>query len=929
MLKSQRLLLEISENIQQQRISVENDSYLMFSIRDGHYGNRFDEDSLMIQLYLDDIGLTNPLGAKRDKHKMTMVYFSLEDVPDKYRSKLDFIQLVAVCESKHLKNDVKAQRFFAPIIENLNKLQLHGISIHGVHLTFSFSTVVADNLASHFVGGFQSCFNGGHFCRRCYITYSEKNLMISLSKIQTRLIIDHDDLVDKIINDPNRVPLKAVIGPSPLRELIGFHPTTSLPRDLMHDLIEGICSMIIISLLKQASALRIITYIRMQERMEQFQYGKFDSSNQPPPLLVKHLQNNHMVATAAQKLCFFKRFPIIFNDVVYLLPSFIVYKVLREILDLILSYPFRKKWLHVLGELCDTFHETMLSHFPDKITPKAHFIREYKYIINDFGPAVKQWCFRYEANHSYFKKITARTNNFKNIPKMLVTRYHLKQCLTFGHLSQLQSSQYSVGMKKVQSTCFNLPMKDILLKHFDHIDFDKDLYQSNTLIYDNVEYRRCGVNIIDLKPSHAQPIFAQIIMILKKNEKWWLLVDILDTICYDEKLFAWQIQSTARYSLIDPNALVYYHKELDIYMVKNLSFASFTSQHDVDGPMLKMLNNVERISQLIPKLKQQLRFLEEREKLLRGIENGSISCDSSLSNTSTIPKTPIITVPNAQTSPTVSVNSQSLSSIYLSNTKISSTMSMNNLTTDQIITATDIPSSFPDIYEVPILPNALLKDIEAGNLKSFGPHYQGRQILIDAVVHDLVENYNLLYLSKTQYNTVGSAIVRCLRLPSTPENLAIWKDALQTKLKRTRVDHPNSSLVQVFRSKYSNLGSGRPVKQKIGTVVERDRNKQMVIMPYSEELSDEIQSKVVQLQNFSQFDVSTQLRLWKETFIFRRQVVRDQSTSDIMKNFLACSNAFLLFEEVKMLTNIDFSKEVRQQVPILLDKLVETPAFIA
>jgi hypothetical protein len=103
MLKSQQLLFEISENIQQQRISVENDSDLMLSIRDGQYGNRFDEDSLLIQLYLDDIGLTNPLGAKRDKHKMTMVYFSLEDVPDKHRSKLHFIQLVAVCESKHLK----------------------------------------------------------------------------------------------------------------------------------------------------------------------------------------------------------------------------------------------------------------------------------------------------------------------------------------------------------------------------------------------------------------------------------------------------------------------------------------------------------------------------------------------------------------------------------------------------------------------------------------------------------------------------------------------------------------------------------------------------------------------------------------------------------------------------------------------------------
>ncbi|CAF3774840.1 unnamed protein product, partial [Rotaria sordida] len=59
---------------------------------------------------------------------------------------------------------------------------------------------------------------------------------------------------------------------------------------------------------------------------------------------------------------------------------------------------------------------------------------------------------------------------------MLVTRYHLKQCLTFGHLSRLQSTQYPVGIKKVRSTCFDLPMKDILLKHFDHIDFDKDLY---------------------------------------------------------------------------------------------------------------------------------------------------------------------------------------------------------------------------------------------------------------------------------------------------------------------------------------------------------------------------------------------------------------------------------------------------------------------
>ncbi|CAF1430413.1 unnamed protein product [Adineta steineri] len=103
----------------------------------------------------------------------------------------------------------------------------------------------------------------------------------------------------------------------------------------------------------------------------------------------------------------------------------------------------------------------------------------------------------------------------------------------------------------------------------------------------------------------------------------------------------------------------------------------------------------------------------------------------------------------------------------------------------------------------------------------------GRQILIDAVIHDLIEKYNLFYLSKAQYNIVGSGLVRCLRLPSTTENLTIWKDALQTELKRTRVDHPNNSLVQEFQLKYSKLGSGRPVKQKSGTIATRDRHKQV------------------------------------------------------------------------------------------------------
>lgn len=157
-------------------------------------------------------------------------------------------------------DEIKARQFFEPIINNLNHLQVHGLVVNGIRLSFSFSTLVADNLAAHFIGGFQTHFNSGHFCRKCDITYENKNLPMSSLNIKSRTMTNHDDVVAKIMNDPNRTPLMGVIGPSLLEDLIGFHPTTSLPFDVMHDFLEGACPIVLLCLLKQASSLRLLTY---------------------------------------------------------------------------------------------------------------------------------------------------------------------------------------------------------------------------------------------------------------------------------------------------------------------------------------------------------------------------------------------------------------------------------------------------------------------------------------------------------------------------------------------------------------------------------------------------------------------------------------------------------------------------------------------
>lgn len=130
----------------------------------------------------------------------------------------------------------------------------------------------------------------------------------------------------------------------------------------------------------------LIFQAQIQRRTQHFFYGNIDICNRPPPILVKHLQDDRIVGTASQKLCLFKVFPIIFNDIICNIPSYITYKQLREIIDLVLSSPIRKSWIPVLRDLCIAFHCSMSLYVPNKITPKIHFVSEYDEIINDFGP---------------------------------------------------------------------------------------------------------------------------------------------------------------------------------------------------------------------------------------------------------------------------------------------------------------------------------------------------------------------------------------------------------------------------------------------------------------------------------------------------------------------------------------------------------------
>lgn len=160
--------------------------------------------------------------------------------------------------------------------------------------------------------------------------------------------------------------------------------------------------------------------------------------------------------------------------------------------------------------------------------------------------------------------------------------------------------------------------------------------------------------------------------------------------------------------------------------------------------MLKLLNSIDRVKELIPNLRQQLNYLEEHEKLFHKSNVDLTLSYDSLSNKSAIPKPAGVSSTNFQSSSVLYIDSTVSDSNQAPHANLISTISVDSSKLDQTIATTNVALSFPDEYQVPLLPKALMKDIDAGILSGFRPHFQGRQILIDTVVHDLMENYNLL-----------------------------------------------------------------------------------------------------------------------------------------------------------------------------------------
>ena len=121
---------------------------------------------------MDEVELANPLGSKKGKHKVSVFYWVLMNLPPKFRSSLRSIQLLGIVSSDLLKQR-GVDTFLRPFLEDLNAL-LQGVTLtvrnetrkwYGMLLNFA-----GDIPASNHVAGFKEGVGFSNLpCRTCMI----------------------------------------------------------------------------------------------------------------------------------------------------------------------------------------------------------------------------------------------------------------------------------------------------------------------------------------------------------------------------------------------------------------------------------------------------------------------------------------------------------------------------------------------------------------------------------------------------------------------------------------------------------------------------------------------------------------------------------------------------------------------------------------
>ena len=424
-------LLERSEILQTlQRSNEQEGHYSSFQDSEHFKENKLlsEELGIALGLYIDDFEICNPLGTSKKKHKVCGIYWVIVNLPIRLRSTLSSIYLAALCKTVHIKQ-YGYSKVLEPLIRDLEHLEKTGVFVKrlGSCIKGTVIYVSADNLGAHSLAGYQESFNVDKFCRFC---------LASLKDIQQHdvrsgaFILRTPELFDEAINVLHTTDASCVDGlkrECPLNRLAHFHPAKGFPPDFLHDVLEGIVPVELCLCLSDLIAKKYFTLNYLNDRIASFPFQFSDKTNRPQTIQTNFSKKGTIGGNGHENWALLRFLPLLIgHHIPESEKTWSVVLELKDIVELLSSPSFTTETLCYLQAKISDHRQLLLEVFPGtKLRPKHHYLEHYPVLIKKFGPLFEFWTIRFEAKHSFFKKVVHNIGNFKNILLTLATRHQL------------------------------------------------------------------------------------------------------------------------------------------------------------------------------------------------------------------------------------------------------------------------------------------------------------------------------------------------------------------------------------------------------------------------------------------------------------------------------------------------------------------------
>ncbi|XP_065332119.1 uncharacterized protein LOC135934360 [Cloeon dipterum] len=524
-----------------------------------HAIHKVSNKPLFFQIYTDDCEFVNPLGSHVKVHKMTIVYWSLLNLPPHVRSSLKQIFLVGIAyqtDIKHYGFSTLLEDFFDTILvlESHSGLSLSvggkEMVIHGTLLNFA-----GDGLALNLVGGFKESFGfASHPCRNCIISRADMNLLHLECEMPLRNALQHKAVLEQL-HCPNLTQKEkatistqsGVVCRSVLYQIPSFDITSCLPQDTMHNILEGSLDLEMKEMLNfLIEVQKIMTYEDLNERIQKFNYPNCFKDAMPSLIERHHVVDGNLRQSAAQTITLLFVLPFILAP--YLDDENIHFKnflLLCQITNVMLSFEVKISSIAYLKNLI-MVHNARYYDLYKNITPKMHFLTHAPTVLTNFGPSRETWTMRYEGRHAFLGQATLNCRNFKNLPYTLAYKFQVRKCVDFEFGDEAAKV---LGANTFKYKLGNLVDKRLIKmglavgRLLDIASDEKFLQSAVSVTYKNFFFEQNVVVLLEHEPE-LFPQFALIAAMFVLNDRCVFVLNNLETITFDNMRNAFEVKET-------------------------------------------------------------------------------------------------------------------------------------------------------------------------------------------------------------------------------------------------------------------------------------------------------------------------------------------------------------------------------------------------